>query len=797
MASRSNKQFRSAICLASALLLRGLAVAAPEPDPAPDPVAMTVIADSAEPRAGTAEDLYLEVVLNGNPTRRIAHFTRDAAHFRAAASTLRELGFRLPAGEGGASVDVGNLVGVTLNYDAARQRIEITAPPALLDQKAQVLNAREVNIPHPQASPGVLLNYDLYATRDDRDELGLSAYSELRAFNAWGVLSSTAITRVSDSPGSDWTDDTARLDTTFTRSFVDDTTTLRIGDAISGSLTWTRATRFGGVQLERNFSLQPDLVTFPVPAFYGQAALPSTVDLYIDGLKQYSGQVPAGPFQLNTVPVVNGNGEAQVVVTDALGRQSTLAFPFYTSGQLLRQGLSDYSLEAGFVRENYGVASFSYNHDPAASGSYRYGVTDWMTVESHAEASAGLSDGGAGTVIGLGSAGVVNAAAAASSYHGASGSLAELGYNWRNERFNFSLDSTRSFGSYRDVASLDGLPPARRSDRALAGVTAGPLGSVGVSYVQLRYPGQDGSRYASAFYFRSLGSHASFNLSFNQDLDNHSDRSVFLGVSLSFDNGTSVSLSAQHDQQGNLTTLDASQPINPDGGFGWRARAQDGDNQSGGLAEVGYRGEHGQVLAGAQSLAGATQGYADLSGALVFMDGQMFASRQIQDAFAVVSTDGVANVPVMLENRPIGTTNAAGDLLVTPLNAYQRNKLAIDPMQLPADVHIDRVDAEVVPSDRAGALVRFGIQPVAAASIVLHSADGKPLQVGSTAQLIGKPTSTGVVGYDGIVYLEGLGAHNTVVVQTPAGGCQVQFDYHAEKQNVPVIGPLVCRGEKP
>jgi outer membrane usher protein len=777
-----------------------MAAAAPAPDTAMDASSMSVIADRSDagpsaPAKG-GQDLYLEVVLNGSATRRVAHFTRDGAHLRVSADSLRQLGFRLPAQEQG-SIDLGSLSGVSFHYDEETQRVEITTSPALVDQATAHLNVRENNVPKPQASPGLLLNYDLYATHDSSGNFGLSAYSELRAFNTWGVLSSTAVTRATDSPGSGWTDDTIRLDTTFTRSFVDDTTTLRIGDAISSSLTWTRATRFGGIQLERDFSLQPDLITFPVPAFYGQAALPSTVDLYVDGLKQYSSQVPAGPFQLNTVPVVNGSGEAQVVVTDALGRQSTLAFPFYTTSQLLRQGLSDYSLEAGFVRQNYGITSFSYDHDLATSGSYRYGVTDWLTVEGHAETSAGVTDAGAGSVIGLGDAGVVNAAAAASSEHGATGALAELGYNWRNEHFNFSLDRTRSFGTYRDVASLDGLPPARRSDRALAGVTLGALGSLGVSYVNLQYPGQAGSRYASAFYFHAIGSRASFNLSFNQDLDNHSDRSVFLGVSLSLRNNTSVSLSAQHDQQGNVATLDASQPINPDGGFGWRARVQDGANQSGGLAEAGYRGEQGQVLTGAQSLNGSSQVYTDFSGALVWMDGQLFAARQIQDAFAVVSTDGVANVPVMLENRPIGVTNANGDLLVTPLNAYQRNKLAIDPMQLPADVHIDRVDAEVVPSDRAGTLVRFGIQPIAAASIVLHDAGGKPLQIGSMVQLRGKPGSNNVIGYDGIVYLEGLGAHNTLIVQTPTGGCQVQFDYHTEKQTVPVIGPLTCHAGKP
>ena len=37
-------------------------------------------------------------------------------------------------------------------------------------------------------------------------------------------------------------------------------------------------------------------------------------------------------------------------------------------------------------------------------------------------------------------------------------------------------------------------------------------------------------------------------------------------------------------------------------------------------------------------------------------------------------------------------------LLVTPLNAYQNNQLGIDPMSLPADVRIDRVNAIATPA---------------------------------------------------------------------------------------------------
>ena len=694
--------------------------------------AIDVIADTGG--AGAGEVLYLEVVINGNETHKLAAFTRVDGKLRAGADTLRQLGFRLPEASI-ASVELDGLPGVSYHYDESRQRIEITAGEHAIDLERNVLNAPESTVPRPSASTGLLLNYDLYGTRDDASNAGLSTFAELRAFGGFGVVSNTWLSRLSDSPGSDTYSESARLDTTWTRSFVDSATVLRVGDTISGSLSWSRATHLGGFQLQRDFALQPDLITFPIPQFLGQAAVPSTVELYVNGLRRYNGDTPAGPFQLGTVPIVNGAGTAQVVLTDALGRQTTYDFPFYTSSALLKQGLSDYSLDFGFVRQNYGVASFDYGNDPAASAVYRRGLTDWFTGEAHAETISGLANGGAGGVVQIGDNGVLAGSAAYSQWHGRDGEQAELGYTWRNTWLNLGFDSLRTFGDYRDVASSYGPPPAKRTDRALVGVTYAPVGSFGANYIELTYPGQPRSRYASAFYFRSFGSRFSLSLNYNQNLEVHSDRTVFLGLSVSF-GYESASLSAEHDSRGNFAAVDVSRPISPDGGYGWHVRAQDGQGLDGGQAEFGYRGDHAQTLIGAEALNGNTLGYAELSGALVWMDSHLFAARRIDDAFAVVAT-GVPDVPVTLENRVIGNTNSDGDLIITPLNAYQKNRVAIDPMRLPPDAHIERVDDEIVPADRSGVLVNFRVEPVQAASIVLHDAHGEPLPLGSAVELNG------------------------------------------------------------
>src|SRR5699024_10169644 len=111
--------------------------------------------------------------------------------------------------------------------------------------------------------------------------------------------------------------------------------TVSAGDILTGSLSWSRSTRLGGLQFGSNFDLQPYMTTTPLPSFFGSATLPSEVELYINGLKQYSGDVPAGPFEINTAPSFSGVGNAQLVLKDALGQNTTLNFTLYDAQRLL------------------------------------------------------------------------------------------------------------------------------------------------------------------------------------------------------------------------------------------------------------------------------------------------------------------------------------------------------------------------------------------------------------------------------------------------------------------------------
>ncbi len=684
-----------------------------------------------------SQALYLDVSLNSTP-RGLLPFTENRGRLQASPEVLRQLGFNA---SGDAPVYLDQISGAVVRYDAHMQTLALDVPLDQLILPTTVLSRPQTRAPTGNASPGALLNYDVYGSRvDTLGNLSLSA--ELRVFGIGnGTFENTAISRRYQQPGDrHWRGESVRLDTRWSLDFPDSATTLEVGDFYSGFVDWTRPVRLGGLQIGRNYGLQPYRVLTPTPSFLGQAVVPSTVELYVDGLRQYSGQVPVGPFQLAAQPGISGTGNAQVVVTDAFGRMQTLDFSFYGTQQLLAKGLSDWSA----------------------------GVGGWWL---------------------LGAAGVFNAAYAHSGYHGLQGGQWALGYSWNNRRFNVNLRSVRSHGDYRDLGALQGNLPPSISEQATLGLDLLRLGTLSASYLRLRYPDGDDNRYASLFWSRTWSQRWSAYLSVNQNLDRSDDRSIYLSVTASLGNNRQASLSSQRNGDSQSWVADVTQPVPGDGsagGVGWRAQLRHGEDGNGGLAEVGILNDVGRYSFGASRQGGLNYAYASASGSLVWMGGHTFATREVSDAFAVISTNGVGGVPVRLENRLIGVTDDRGLLLVSPLLSWQRNRVSIDTLDLPEDMRADRIEDWVTPRQRAGTRVTFQLRSRPSLSLTLLAMDGQPLEVGSEVRLPDGRQAT--VGYDGLLYLEDVAAGSVLYVTTSRGPCRVK---------VPDLPKVVASGARP
>jgi outer membrane usher protein len=792
--------------------------------------------------------MQLEVVLNGTPTKLIGAFTMlEGNHLAATRQELLELGLNPRGYSSPADVVVLDQVfGLSYTYEEATQRVLITAPEEQLAVKEYNLRTAPELTP-VQSDWGGVVNYNFYSsgvskvdgqpisingvplaingipTRFTGPPLafnGASATFDARAFTPFGTLSQSAILRTS------LTDrfDALRLNSTLTYSDPESMRSYRLGDVITGGFAWTRPIRIGGAQVARNFGLRPDLVTLPLPAARGSAAVPSTADIYINNVKTYSQDVNAGPYLLNNLPAITGSGTARVILRDAAGHTTESVLPFYVSANLLAPGMFDYSGEVGLPRISYGTTGDTYAPTPVGAASGRYGVLDWLTVLAHGEGGSGLMNGSLGAVIRTGSFGVATVAGAASRFGGSMGYQSYAAYETKLFGVSISASSQMTFGSYNDLASVTArLGQGVSTDPYDIGSVLDLSASVQKAASQALFTSTQAPKMLNRISFGAPLPVYNMNLSagFTQTRDAADVRSDIANVTLSFPVGrasffatafttvsgeknsgflagmsmplgdVTTSLSVSGGKDGLSVNADAVKPLDQKpGSWGWRVRDSEGVGAQRSAA-VSYRSSFMRTEAGVSQGSNGIVATAEMEGAVATMGGGVFFANRIDDAFAVVET-GVPDVEVFHENRPAGMTNSSGRALIPGLRSFQRNKIAIDTTKLPVDADISTTEGYVTPADRSGVLLNFAVRTnVKPAIVVFNGADGKPLPAGARGQIEGGESFA--VGYDGRAYIKDLNPENKVTIALVDRECHASFGYEARPNEQVLISGVTCQ----
>lgn len=775
-----------------------------------------------QPRRETASsnslELQLEVYVNGASSHQIATFRQIAGRLLIEPEQLRNVGIE-PSKEATCPdglIDLSRLTGVSFNYDIASQTVYFVASES--KRAARLIDAQNLDgdisgdrpqVSTPKSGFGGLVNYSVYAASGGqnwdglRQFQGVSGVMEGRLFGAYGILTSSQLVRSSDAEKFGFT----RLDTQWSYSDPEALISSNVGDIITGALSWTRPARLGGIQIRRNFKLRPDLVTMPLPEFSGSAAVPSTVDIYVDKTHSVSTPIDEGPFSITNLPVVTGAGTARMVVRDVLGRETVTETPFYASSELLAPSLVDYSVDVGFARRYYGVESDEYDHDPVGSGSFRYGVSRQLTVEGHAEAAAHFYNAGLGSLFNIGSYGVAAVAGAYSRFGDEVGYQVTASVEAELSAFKFYLRMQRSFADFNDIASITSQVseqdiPIRNARPAIEidqlSVSPPELfqgTSLNFSYARVLTQDAVSSNLVQGTATRALGGRGNLFVSAYTDLKQRHSFGMFAGLSWSLGRDITLSTSVSSDADGTNATTEIVKSDQPDvGATAWRVRGTVGQQRVG-SALGSYRGSAGRIEAGVEKYNDDVRASAQIEGAVVVADRDVFLSNRIDDALAVVDA-GASDVEVQFENRSMGKTGRSGKLLLPNLRSYDKNSISIDPSNLPLDAIVNETRQVVNPTDRGEALVDFNVRTDARTLLVtLRDQTGAYIAVGSLARLNGSQDF--VVGYDGQVYLQGVASENRLAVtQQGTGACLTEFSAPKDSGEPSVLPELACRSEK-
>ncbi len=691
--------------------------------------------------------------------------------------------------DGQAWYSPADIPGASIRIDEAKQLAVIHVPGGSF--KATRVDApNRVSPSLTPASPGAFFNYQLTAQQVAGSRTS-GAFTELGLFAGMGVLSQTSIAR-DDS----FSRNVTRLDTTFSRDFPDRLQTLSLGDAISDAGSWGNPVRFAGLRLSKNFSMRPDLLTSPLLSASGTATVPSTVDVFVNHQLVSSSELPPGPFIIDRLPFVSGTGDVSVVVRDALGREQVMTQSFYSSINLLAPGLTQWSLNLGKVREDYAIAS---NHYGAmlASGSYRRGLSNWFTLEGHAEYLAqDAHAAGVNAYVGIGKLGTLNFTAAGGGNAQGSGMLTGIGYEFRGRRTSFLASTLVAGYGFAQVGdAINASNRFKQRDVVQLGTSLGPAGSLSLAWVHQTHRAAPAQQVLSLTHSVTFGRSGTLNLTLTRVHSSADSTGAYLVYVLPFGARQAATLStlggngegAPANEM--IATLSSSAPVGP--GNGWRLAGSSRGNY-----DAAWRQQFtaADIEVEAARNAGIDGKLASLNGSLTWLDGEIAATRAVNGSFAVVDVAGLANVPVYVENQLVTHTDSSGKALLFDLRPYEANRISVQPEDLPLDTSIGSSSMTVAPPNRSGVVARFPVQRVRNATLRLVRPGGEIVPAGATVRINGQefPVVT-----DGLVYITGYDHGTEGVARWGGRSCEFRVPPPDTDEPLPDLGIIRCLSGQP
>lgn len=680
------------------------------------------------------------------------------------------------------------MAGVRMQHDAQSMTAQISIPAELLGDAFVSFSPR--NLVAPTTATGAFLDYDVSYTSDSAArENSLSSLLAPTVFTPRGNLSTELLYRGGSYTLGEKPEDWVRLDTTWTIDDPDRLRSIRIGDTVTLPGSWGRSVRFAGVQIASNYATQPTMITFPQPSISGTAAVPSALDIFVNGSLRSRVDVPDGAFQIDAVPVVTGAGEIQVVARDLLGREQIITQSFYASERLLRAGLNDFSLSAGRLRHNYALESNDYG-DFLIEGSLRRGLSSRLTVAGRFSGTADTKLAGGSVIFSTRELGLSSISAAASAGVNR-GTLWQLGHQYQGRKYRADLrvqGVSSGFGQPGlDIAAA--FP--KRQVTASAGMSLGARGSVGASIVTERFHDtQANRRILTTSYSWSLPRGLSFSVSASNIRTDVNDIQASLVVSRAL--GPRSATSASLFRRSGETTLRVDHryqlPLGP--GYGYRTSVFSGDQKA--LdAEFSANTAYASYSAEARRHEDGHGWRLQTRGSIAVLDGAVFAAREISNGFAVVNAGGFEDVRVYLENQEIGVTDNRGRLLVPRLRPYQTNRLRIETADLPLSARIGSPSVAVSPYYRSGTIADFGVRIDASVLLRVLGDDGAPIPEGARAR--GAPgLSASPVGLDGRLYLENAEPGLRIEIVQPDSTCAFEIPEFDDTQLLPDLGDVTC-----
>ena len=671
-------------------------------------------------------------------------------------------------------------------FDEGSQAIKVTVPSGFF-----ISNTFDQTIQMPEkASLGGFFNYELFYANSDAGNR-YSGLTELGVFKDFWLFKNAMLYQNQDEINK-----FIRLNSSIDFEFPEKMTRLTLGDTTTVYNPLINSLRFGGLSWGTNFTERPNFIYWNVPSLEGSARVPSTVELYVNGVNIYNQKVSPGDYNLQTGAQIQQSGNAQIVVEDILGNRSVQSFPIMVTSKLLRPGLNEYNVSLGKLRYNYNLESSDYR-DFFANTFFRRGISNSTSLGINALYSQDIQNLG------------LMWTQAVSNWF-LFESVAQASHDDRNDtNFSYGLSLSKDIGRFSfganskyteqhfkflgDELNNESSYP-KFENLVYLGISGVPLvQNINLNFAEQKYYKnetfeRDDRRIFRAGFSRQIGRKMILGLNYFNETGDRSDSGATLSLSYSFDSQKTLYMSHSTAEDSNVQFVknDTNQ-VGFDYAFG--ANRRNGEilyNVDGRL-----KTEVGDLELSHQQSDSYRESQVYYRGAVVMLNKKFNFTKAVDNAFALVKVDSYPDIDIYRALNHVDKTNKEGYAFVHDIIPYVKYDIAFDENQLPIEDKILYSNKQITALNQRGYAIDFPIYHAKQVTVRPVNAQGKTFDAASEVYVNNSDGDVYPLSSDGTVTLYGLipQTYHLTIKSKEEQDCKAELvvkDKQTEQNNQPV-----------
>lgn len=573
---------------------------------------------------------------------------------------------------------------------------------------------------------------------------------------------------------------------------------------------------YRGVDFSSDDRMLPNSMLGYAPRIRGNAKTNAKVEVRQQGQLIYQTTVSPGSFEINDLYPTGFGGELEVSIIESNGEIQKFAIPYASVVQMLRPGMSRYSVTAGEFRDN------DINLDPwVVQGKYQRGINNYLTgytgfqaTEKYASVLVGAAFA---TPIGAISLDVTHSDADFERKKSQTGQSYRLSYSKLITPTNTNLTlaayrySTENYYKLRDAILIRDL-----EDRGLNSYAVGKQRSEFQITLNQGLPDGWGNVYMVGSwvdYWNRNESSKQYQIGYsnnyqgltygisaiNRQVDYGSSNQttdteylMTLSFPLSFKkHSMNVNANASEDSR----TVGVSGTVGDRFSYGSSVTHQDRNNPT--LNVNGRYKTNYATVGGSYSVADSyEQAMVSVSGNIVaHKDGVLFGPEQGQTMVLVYAPDAAG---AKVNNTTGLSINKKGYAVIPYVTPYRLNDITLDPQEMSTNVELEESSQRIAPFAGAISKVDFATKTGYAIYIATKTAQGENLPF--AAQVFDQNNeSVGIVAQGSMVYLRTQKATDRLVVKwgdDSTEQCAITYDVSSQlekDQNNLIMTEAVCK----